>query len=191
VTRKGHEVVVSGRSDEKAHALAESLPGVGSAPLSGIGDAVDALVVAVAYPGLTDVLTQAGGPLGLFEGKTIIDCTNSIDYTSGRLIPERGSAAEQVQALAPGAGVVKGLHLFAGLDWLASDRRAERRSVVMAGSDAAAVDVASALIDDLGGVPVLIGGLDRARQLEEAAGFVTALARLGVDPSSAIPHIQF
>jgi 8-hydroxy-5-deazaflavin:NADPH oxidoreductase len=42
---------------------------------------------------------------------------------------------------------------------------------------------------DLGGVPAVLGGLDRARQLEEAAGLVVSLAFAGVNPQSAIPAV--
>ncbi|MEC3995531.1 hypothetical protein VSR01_19150 [Actinacidiphila sp. DG2A-62] len=44
------------------------------------------------------------------------------------------------------------------------------------------------LVRDVGARPVVLGGLDRARQLEEVAGFVIALALNGTDPSTAIPH---
>ncbi|WP_199739362.1 hypothetical protein [Streptomyces klenkii] len=40
------------------------------------------------------------------------------------------------------------------------------------GGDGAALDIAAELIGDLGGVPAVIGGLERARQLEDVAGFV-------------------
>jgi predicted dinucleotide-binding enzyme len=188
---KGHEVIIGGRSEKKSAALAGRLAGTRSSRLSELSEVAEVLVVAVAYDGITDVLRQAGGPDGRLGGKVILDCTNSIDYTSGRLIPESGSAAEEIQLLAKGAQVVKALHLYAGADWLVAGTAAERRTVVMAGDDPAAITVASKLVTDLGGVPALIGGLDRARQLEEAAGFVTGLARIGVDPSSAVPHIQF
>jgi hypothetical protein len=35
----------------------------------------------------------------------------------------------------------------------------------------------------------VLGTLDRARQLEEVAGFVIGLAFAGTDPNSAIPRV--
>ncbi|WP_227834216.1 hypothetical protein [Nocardia macrotermitis] len=43
------------------------------------------------------------------------------------------------------------------------------------------------LIRDVGTTAGL-GGLSRARQLEETAGFVIALAFQGIDPRAAVPH---
>jgi 8-hydroxy-5-deazaflavin:NADPH oxidoreductase len=39
------------------------------------------------------------------------------------------------------------------------------------------------------GQVVVIGGLERGRQLEEVAGFVVRLVGLGVDPATAIPAV--
>ncbi len=61
-------------------------------------------------------------------------------------------------------------------------------TVPLAG-DAAAVDVVAGLVRDVGGRPHVVGGLERARQLEEVAGFVIALAFGGADPAAAVPHV--
>ncbi|WP_328387251.1 hypothetical protein [Nocardia sp. NBC_00416] len=42
---------------------------------------------------------------------------------------------------------------------------------------------------DAGAVPAVVGRLDRARQLEEAAGLFIALAFSGVDPGSVVPAL--
>jgi hypothetical protein len=59
----------------------------------------------------------------------------------------------------------------------------------MCGDDPRALRIVGSLVRDVGGVPAVIGGLDRARQLEEVAGFVIALAFAGVDPRQAIPAV--
>ena len=51
------------------------------------------------------------------------------------------------------------------------------------------MEVVSELVGDVGGVPAVLGSLDRARQLEEVAGFVIGLAFAGSDPNSAIPRV--
>lgn len=62
-------------------------------------------------------------------------------------------------------------------------------TVAMCGDDPRAPEIAGSLARDVGGVPAELGGLDRARQLEEVAGFVIALAFSGIDPQSAIPAV--
>lgn len=62
-------------------------------------------------------------------------------------------------------------------------------TVAMCGDDPHALDVVGSLVRDVGGVPAVLGGLDRARQLEEAAGFEIGLAFAGIDPRSAVPSV--
>ncbi|WP_344936386.1 hypothetical protein [Sphaerisporangium flaviroseum] len=62
-------------------------------------------------------------------------------------------------------------------------------TVAMCGDDPAALRVVGELVRQVGGVPAVLGSLERARQLEETAGFVIGLAFAGVDPRSAIPHV--
>jgi predicted dinucleotide-binding enzyme len=59
----------------------------------------------------------------------------------------------------------------------------------MCGDDPHALSLAEALVRDLGGVPAVLGGLDRARQLEDVAGFVIRLVTRGFDPATAIPSV--
>ncbi|MFE0148419.1 hypothetical protein ACFWY5_14840 [Nonomuraea sp. NPDC059007] len=59
----------------------------------------------------------------------------------------------------------------------------------MCGDDQRALRVVGDLVRDAGGVPAVLGPLDRARQLEEVAGFVIGLAVAGTDPGSAIPRL--
>ncbi|WP_305788308.1 hypothetical protein [Symbioplanes lichenis] len=52
------------------------------------------------------------------------------------------------------------------------------------------MEITASLVRDVGATPAVIGGLDRARQWEEAAGFVIALAFAGVNPQSAVPAVS-
>jgi predicted dinucleotide-binding enzyme len=61
-------------------------------------------------------------------------------------------------------------------------------TVAMCGDDPAALGIVSELVSDVGGMPAVLGPLDRVRQLEEVAGFVIGLAFAGSDPNSAIPR---
>ena len=186
--RAGHEVLVGGRSREKAQAVAGRM-GAGARAVSP-AEAVagrDAVLVAVAWEGLPDILRAAGADDGSLAGIPVIDPTNAVEHGVGVLLPADGrAAAEHLADRAPGAHVVKAFHLFPSDQW-AEGR--EPVTVPLAGDDPAALDTVSRLVRDVGAHPAVLGPLHRARQLEEVAGFVIALAFSGADPNSAIPRV--
>jgi 8-hydroxy-5-deazaflavin:NADPH oxidoreductase len=187
----GHAIVVAGRSRERASSAAERIgPAAAPADPRDLAGSADVVVVAVAWNGLEAALSRAGGPAGALSGKTVIDCTNPVDYATGRLLPASGSAAEFVAHVAPGAEVVKALHLFAGASWPFTGERDASPVVAVCGDDADALRRAEALIADLGGRTAVLGGLDAARQAEEAAGFVMRLVAAGANPRFAVPDVD-
>ena len=150
----------------------------------------DAVVVAVSWDGLEAALALVGAAGGALHGKTVIDCTNPVDYATGDLIPRSGSAAEFVASKAPGAHVVKALHLFAGASWPYAGERELAPVVAVCGDDQAALDQTRSLIADLGGRAAVTGGLASARQLEDAAGFVMRVVAAGANPRRAVPDVD-
>ncbi|KNB52277.1 NADPH-dependent F420 reductase [Streptomyces caatingaensis] len=190
--RRGHHVLVGGRSQGKARAIAGQLgDAVEAADPLRVAAAGDAVVVAVAWEGLDQVLSLARADEGSLAGKAVIDCTNTVDYTSGLLRSPTGSAAQHVAERAVGSRVVKALHLFAGTSWLAPTPAGQsKRTVAMCGDDDAALGIAGGLIRDLGGVPAVLGGLEHARQLEGVAGFVMRLVAAGHNPVTAVPFVD-
>ncbi|WP_454792320.1 NADPH-dependent F420 reductase [Mycolicibacterium lutetiense] len=187
----GHSVVVTGRNPAHVQTAAQQI-GSAAAPInpSEFADNVDVVVVAIPWDGLEHALTLVGGPSGALTGKAVIDCTNPVDFTTGRLIPAIGSAAERVASLAIGAGVVKALHLFAGASWPFTGSPATAPVVAICGDDPDALHRAETLIADLGARPAIVGGIDAARQAEEAAGFVMRVVAAGANPRLAIPHVD-
>ncbi|SNQ49802.1 conserved hypothetical protein [Frankia canadensis] len=194
-SQAGHELVIGGRSRARADALAERLGGTAHAATP--RDAVagcDAVLLAVLWAGIEEILSSAGAAEGTLAGVPLIDPTNAVEHGVGVLLPERHAAADRTAACAPGAHVVKAFHLFAADQW--TRRPADgghdvpTPTVAICGDDAAALHVTSELIRDVGGEPAVLGPLSRARQLEEVAGFVIGLAFAGFDPASAVPHIQ-
>ncbi|GIE36856.1 NADP oxidoreductase [Actinoplanes italicus] len=184
-TSAGHHVSIGGRSIERARAAAEAA-GARTRRLSEIAVDSDVVLLAVHWTGIGDILTAAGAPAGSLTGKILIDPTNAVDHGVGVLRTEPGRAlAQQIAGLAPGAHVVKALHLFPSTQW--TTPASPPVTVAMCGGDSRALEIAGSLVRDLGGMPAVLGGLDRARQLEEVAGFVIGLAFSGVDPQSAIP----
>ncbi|MEO3859260.1 NAD(P)-binding domain-containing protein [Acrocarpospora sp. B8E8] len=187
--RAGHELVVAGRSQAKAQELAERLGGgVRAVPPREAVTGRDAVLLAVLWEGVEDMLRSAGAGEGLLAGTPLIDPTNAVEHGVGVLVTGPGEAmAERIARLSPGAHVVKAFHLFAAEQWTRSP--GEAVTVAICGDDPAALDVVSGLVRDVGGVPAVLGSLARARQLEEVAGFVIGLAFGGADPNSAIPRV--
>ncbi|MFC7532940.1 NADPH-dependent F420 reductase [Actinoplanes sp. GCM10030250] len=186
-TRAGHQVTIGGRSPERAE-LAAAASGARARPLPQVGTDADAILLSVHWAGVADILEAAGAPAGSLAGKPLIDPTNAVEHGIGVLRTQPGRAiAHHVADHAPGAHVVKALHLFPSSLWAAPD--SSPPTVAMCGDDPQALELVGSLVRDLGGVPAVLGGLDRARQLEEVAGFVIGLAFAGHDPQSAIPAV--
>ncbi|MFC4531790.1 NADPH-dependent F420 reductase [Sphaerisporangium dianthi] len=189
----GHEVVIGGRSQAKARKLADGL-GRGARAVTP-REAVtgrDAVLLAVSWDGVEDMLRSAGAADGSLDGMPLIDPTNAVEHGVGVLLTGSGeSAAQRISALAPGAHVVKAFHLFPAGRWAGSPGGDTTPvTVAMCGDDPAALRVVGELVRQVGGVPAVLGSLERARQLEETAGFVIGLAFAGVDPGSAVPHVS-
>ncbi|MBO4270605.1 NAD(P)-binding domain-containing protein [Microbispora triticiradicis] len=187
----GHSLLVAGRDPRHARRAADRIgPAAEAADPAGLAARVDALVIAVAWEGLEAAVSLVGGPQGALTGKTVIDCTNPVDYATGELKPVSGSAAALVARTAPGAHVVKALHLFAGASWPYVGPRESAPVVAVCGDEPGALDRAAALIRDLGGRTAVVGGLGSARQLEEAAGFVMRVVAAGHNPRLAVPDVD-
>jgi len=187
----GHAVAVTGR--DRSHALdAAARIGAGARALTpdGFASGTGVVVVAVAWEGLVPALGLVGAGAGSLAGRTVIDCTNAVDVATGRLRPTSGSAAQAVADAAPGAHVVKGLHLFAGASWPYRGPADRAPVVAICGDRAGALDAASALIGDLGARTAVIGGLSSARQLEEVAGFVMRIVASGHNARHAVPDVD-
>ncbi|MGC4900493.1 NADPH-dependent F420 reductase [Micromonospora echinospora] len=185
--RAGHDIIIGGRSMAAAEAIANRIGGT-ARPVPAVAAGADAVLLAVRWDGVTEMLTAAGGPAGALADLALIDPTNAVEHGVGTLQTEPArSAADHIAALAPGAHVVKAFHLFPSERWVTPD--AGPVTVAMCGDDERALDVVGSLVRDVGGVPAVLGTLDRVRQLEEVAGFVIGLAFAGVDPQSAIPSV--
>ena len=187
----GHTLLVTGRSASNAREAADRIgPAARAVDPTDFPGGADVVVVAIAWNGLEPALSLVGAAEGSLSGKTVIDCTNPVDYTTGDLVPESGSAAGLVARLAPGAHVVKALHLFAGASWPFTGPREAAPVVAVCGDTRAALDHAAALIGDLGAQTAVVGGLAAARQLEEAAGFVMKVVAAGSNPRLAVPDVD-
>jgi 8-hydroxy-5-deazaflavin:NADPH oxidoreductase len=189
-TTAGHTALLTGRNPQHAGEAAHRIgPAAEAVDPAGFAVRADVVVVAVPWAGLAGALALVGAPDGRLYGKTVIDCTNPVDYATGALLPASGSAAELVARTARGAHVVKALHMFAGASWPFTGPRESAPVVAVCGDQADALDRAAALIGDLGGRTAVVGGLSSARQLEEAAGFVIRVVAAGSNPRLAVPDV--
>lgn len=163
----GHDVTLAQSrdgSDSVARALARS-PRLTSAPLPDAVGPADVAFLAVPFaanaallPPLADLLT----------GKVVVDCTNPVGAGLTHGLESKRSGSELVQALLPGARVVKAFSIygFENFEDPVYPGYDTRPAMLYCGDDADAKDVAASLIADCGFEPVDVGGLVQALHLE-------------------------
>ena len=176
--RAGHEVVFSySRSLKKLERLARDARGSARAgtPREAAKDA-DALLLAVHWSRLGDVLKQAGD----LSGKVIVTCSLPMNADNSKLVvAHTSSGAEALAKKVPKARVVCAFNtvpsevLFGVFE---AHRKAARPSIVYCGDDASSKRIAAELIHDVGFDPVDAGPLWIARYTEPFALLVAELA---------------
>ncbi|HNV75711.1 MAG TPA: NADPH-dependent F420 reductase [Gemmatimonadaceae bacterium] len=191
----GHDVVFGVRDPKRGAAAVKGGAGEGALPdrarvatpaqavRGDDGWRADVVLVATPWPAVASALSELGP--GALDGVVLLDATNPLGpglrLESG---PDGASGAEQVQALAPTARVVKAFNTT-GFDNMRDPVYEGRASVMFyAGDDAAARQVAHQLATDLGFDAVDAGPLARARALEHLAVLWISLAMgVGGTPS--------
>ena len=167
----GNSVVSVDRDEAEARKLADELRGgaQGGATVStaGVGSPInsDAVVLAVYYPSIPEILSQYGDQLA---GKIIVDIANPLNETFDDLATPPGtSSAEETAKRAPaGAKVVKAFNTtFAGT-LVQGQVAGESLDVFIAGDDQSAKDRLAEAFRASGLRPIDAGPLKRARQLE-------------------------
>lgn len=157
------ELVLGSRAFNAASSFAATLPaGVTVLDHNDAIAAADVVILALPYDA---ALATASNPA--LAGKVVVDLTNPVkaDF-SGLAIGHTTSAAEEIQAAAPQAKVVKAFNsIFAGLFDLPATQTADV-PVFVAGNDEAAVARVADLAGKAGFAVEQTGGLDAARLLE-------------------------
>ena len=176
--RAGHDVVFSyARGNDKLKKLARDAQGNARAgtPLEAAKDS-DALLLAVPWSRIDDVLKQAGD----LSGKVIVSCCLPMDVRNTKLvIGTTTSGGEELAKKVPRAHVVLAFNtvpsevLFGVFE---SKGKETRPSLVYCGDDQSAKNVAAKLIHDAGFDPVDAGRLRIARYTEPFALLVGELA---------------
>lgn len=194
--KAGHEVLIGGRSTQRAADAAERIgPGTRHGDLRQAAQFGEVTLVAVSGTAVVDAVRQAGGEDGALAGRPLIDCSNAVAPTAftgpapGAFVLAEDAVAERIAGVAAGAHVVKAFNVCAAEIWAGADRRYEGRplGVPLCGDDPDALRTVATLVADLGGEPVLAGGLDRARYLEGLAVFAMGLWFAGYDARAVLP----
>jgi predicted dinucleotide-binding enzyme len=157
------ELVLASRDANAAAAFAATLP-AGVTVLDRDAAIAKADIVVLALPFAT-ALEAAANPA--LAGKVLLDISNPLkpDF-SGLTIGHNTSAAEELQAAAPNAKVVKAFNtIFASLFDVPTAQTADV-PVFVAGNDEAAVASAVELVKLAGFAVEKTGGIDAARLLE-------------------------
>jgi predicted dinucleotide-binding enzyme len=179
--RAGHEVAFSyARSHEKLEGLArEAGKGARAGTPREAAQGADAVLLAVNWPRLDDVLSQAGD----LAGKIVITCSLPMDEGStGLVVGLDSSGAEELAKRLPKARVVCAFNtvpsevLFGVFE---ARKKSPRPSLVYCGDDAGGKKIAAQLIRDVGFEPVDAGPLKIARYTEPFALLMGQLAYEG------------
>jgi predicted dinucleotide-binding enzyme len=163
----GHEVMISSRHPDTLKDLAQSL-----GPNARVGTPREAAlfgdVVVVSIPyGATP---QLGKDLGKeLAGKIVLDTGNPYPSRDGPMAEDarkRGTGVTSAEFL-PGTRLVRAFNAI-NASPLATEahRKGEKIGIPLASDDAEALKVAEQLVRDAGFDPVVVGGLDRAREFD-------------------------
>ncbi|RZT31878.1 NADPH-dependent F420 reductase [Cupriavidus agavae] len=159
--RAGHPVMFSSRHPESLKPLVDGLGPLAQAGT--VAQAVafaDVLLLAVPYGAVPEV-----GQQNNWKGKIVLDATNAIAGRDGAVVDEvkaNGIGATTAKYL-PGARVVRAFNFTSAGDFAReSHRKPPLMAVPLAGNDAEALMVASALVREAGFDPVVVGGLSTA-----------------------------
>jgi hypothetical protein len=169
--KAGHPVLFSSRHPEE---LKELVAGLGQLAQAGTVDQAiafgDVLFIAVPYKALPELGRTYAGAL---KGKIMLDACNATPARDGAELAdeaEKNGIGATSQKYLPGVRLVRA---FNTMNYAIFAREAHRPdpklAIPIAGDDAEAVKVASALVRDAGFDPVMVGNLKDASRFQRGA----------------------
>lgn len=173
----GHEVVFSySRSETKLQRLAQSVAAKAAKPAEAVHGA-DAVLLAVHWSRIDDVLTQAGD----LANQVVVNCCVPLDLDNHDLVVGTSSSgAEELARRLPAARLVCAFNTCPnealGKVFAARDTPVPRPQLLYYGDDLGAKQVARQLICDIGYEPLDTGPLRSARFVEPFAMVTAELA---------------
>ncbi len=165
----GHEVKIGSRSPEKLQEWADTAAPRGSAGT--FADAAkfgDVIVIATLGTGTEEAIRLAGEKN--FDGKTVIDATNPLDFSSGMppklFVGHTDSLGERVQAWLPKARVVKAFNTAGNAHMINPQFPGGPPDMFICGNDSDAKRLVTQICEHFGWGTVDIGGIEGSRYLE-------------------------
>lgn len=164
--KAGHTVTLAAAHPEHAADVAAATGAQSAADAPAAAQGADLVVLAVPAGAARTVAAELAGVL---DGTPVVDATNPLNATFDGLDIEGVSFAHDLQQVLAGAPVVKALNtLFAGR-YADPQENGRPLDAFIAGDDEAAKSTVAAFTESLGLRPVDVGGLRKARSLEEMA----------------------
>ncbi|MBV9344143.1 MAG: NAD(P)-binding domain-containing protein [Gammaproteobacteria bacterium] len=165
--RSGHRVLLSSRHPEQLQPLAAEL---GTRARVGTpreaAEFGDVVLVSVPYKALPELGRELHEVLA---GKIVLDTCNPYPERDGPMALEARQVGTGVASprYLPGVRLVRAFNAI-GFRELAQEsrRRGPLAAIPLAGDDAAALAAAAQLVRDAGFEPVIVGGLERAREFD-------------------------
>jgi predicted dinucleotide-binding enzyme len=186
VQRLGHQVTLAARdaSSEGVRRARARNASLDVAPVSQAVTAAEVVFLATPFPAIEEVLAALGDAL---DGKILVDCTNPVGPGLTHGLKNVQSGSEMVQALSPGAKVVKAFTIygFENLEDNAYPAYNVKPAMMYCGNDARAKNTVCGLIAELGWDPLDVGGLEQALHLEHLTLLWVRMVRV----SGATPHM--
>jgi len=174
--KAGHELVISSRHPEELQDLAKSLgPKVRVGTPREAAQFGDVILLSVPYKATPDIGRDLAGEL---KGKVLLDTGNPYPFRDGAMADDarkRGTGVTSKEFL-PGVRLVRAFNAInAGNLARDGNRKPERLAIPLASDDAGALEIAQRLVRDAGFDPVVVGGLDRAREFDVGTKVYTRL----------------
>jgi len=166
----GHEVKMGSREAKNEKALAWAREMGAKASVGTFADAASfgEIMVLATLGVANESALQIAGPEKL-RGKIVIDATNPLDFSSGRLklaAMADGSGGEQVQRLLPGAHVVKAFNTVGNAFFFRPEFPSGPPDMFICGNDAGAKQKVAAILSDFGWGTADVGGIESSHYLE-------------------------
>jgi predicted dinucleotide-binding enzyme len=170
---RGDRVVFGSRDtgSDKTRAALAAAPGSTAASLVDAARQADSAVIALPWAALKTALTPALADA--LAGKTVIDATNAVDFSSGQPALALGftdSAGETVQRLLPHSKVVKAFNIITAAHMVQPALADGEPDMFIAGNDAGAKTEVAAILRSFGWRSAIdLGGIEQSRLLEPLA----------------------
>jgi 8-hydroxy-5-deazaflavin:NADPH oxidoreductase len=165
-TRAGHDVTLTASNPDHARDAAAQSGGRAAASNRDAAAAAELVVLAVQQPAVDGVLAELGDALA---GKVVVDVTNRVDPANPGSTMDGTSAAEQIQARAPEARVVKAFNTAFASRQADPVVEGVALDAFIAGDDDQAKQAVAELAGSIGFRPIDAGPLVMARALEAMA----------------------